>query len=331
MHLFSPGEPTKPCPVSLQVLINQIETRSGNRLFIRILVSSFFFAIAACNHSEPYPGPAYAKAPPQQQAVVYHFAVHPLYNPSQLIRAYQPLVDYLNQQIKEVHFVLEASRDYHRFEEKYRRREPEFILPNPLQTLQAIQSGYRVIAEAGNPADFKGIFIVRKDGPISQPSDLSGKVLSYPSSTALAACIMPEYFLYQRGIQVNKDIRAHYVGSQESSIMNVYLKNTVAGATWPPPWRAFQKKYPAEAAELKVIWETEPLINNSVMVRNDIPAGIVQVVLQCLISLNETQDGKAILASMETEYFRAAGNKDYDKVQRYINQFEREVHKIDTL
>ena len=69
-----------------------------------------------------------------------------------------------------------------------------------------------------------------------------------------------------------RDIENRYVGSQESSIMNAYLGQTAAGATWPPPWRAFQKEHPREAAELKVIWETESLVNNSVMVRDDVPA-----------------------------------------------------------
>ena len=233
-----------------------------------------------------------------------------------LMRSYQPLMDYLNKKIKGTEFILEASRDYASFEEKYKKRKPEFLLPNPWQTLQAIKSGYTVIAMAGEPEDFKGIFIVRKDGGISKPADLIGKAISYPSPTALAACIMPQYFLYTHGININKDITNQYVGSQTSSIMNVYHKKTAAGATWPPPWRSFQKTQPNQAAQLKVIWETEPLINNSVMVRNDIPSNIRNQVQKLLTDLNKSKEGKNILENMETARFILATNKDYNLVQK---------------
>lgn len=51
-----------------------------------------------------------------------------------------------------------------------------------------------MIAMAGDPKDFKGIFLVRIDSGIKVPADLKGKAVSYPSPTALAACIMPQYF-----------------------------------------------------------------------------------------------------------------------------------------
>jgi phosphonate transport system substrate-binding protein len=162
-----------------------------------------------------------------------------------------------------------------------------------------------------------------------KPQDLKGKAVSYPSPTALAACIMPQYFLHHSGIDVSTEIENRYVGSQESSIMNVYLGQTEAGATWPPPWRAFQKDHPNEAASLKIIWETESLINNSVMIRKDIPADIGEKVKKLLIGLNKTEQGKKILAGMETSRFISASDKDYDVVRVYVEHFERDVRKIE--
>lgn len=46
------------------------------------------------------------------------------------------------------------------------------------------------------------------------------------------------------------DIQSH-VGSQESSIMSVYLHHSAAAATWPAPWISFQKERPEAAKELK--------------------------------------------------------------------------------
>ena len=224
---------------------------------------------------------------------------------------------------------LESSRDYQAYEQKFHERSPAFLLPNPWHTLQAQKVGYHVIAMAGDAEDFKGIFIVRKDSKLGKPTDLKGKVVSYPSPTALAAAIMPQYFLYTQGININRDIQNIYVGSQESSIMNVYLGKSAAGATWPLPWRLFQKDHPAEASQLKLMWETPSLINNSVMVRDDVPDSVREQVRKSLLDLAQTPEGKSILSGMETASFHAANDSSYAGVVDYIKHFEEKVRPVE--
>lgn len=295
---------------------------------ILALLAVWLGLLCGCGRAPEGRGPQVADAPRAADMPVYRLAVHPLHNPAKLILAYQPLIDYVNARLPDARLALEASRDYAAFEAKYQARKPEFLLPNPWQTLQAMAAGYRVIAMAGDPRDFKGIFVARKDRRLKRPSELKGKAVSYPSSTALAACIMPQYFLHSHGVDVNADIDNRYVGSQESSIMNAYLGQTAAGATWPTPWRAFQREHPREAAELEVVWETESLINNSFMARDDVPAAVANRVRTLLLGLKESSAGVSILSGMETAHFLPAADGDYDVVRRYVARFEREVRPI---
>ncbi|MBI5331281.1 MAG: PhnD/SsuA/transferrin family substrate-binding protein [Betaproteobacteria bacterium] len=285
--------------------------------------------LVACDETQTPAGPRYG-AGPHEDRPLYHLAVHPLHNPNKLSEAYQPLVDHLNQQIPEARFKLESSRDYQNYEVKFRAREPALLLPNPWQTLEAMKAGYRVIAMAGDSRDFKGLFIVRKDSPVRAPSDLRGKAVSYPSRTALAACIMPQWYLHKHGLDVNRDIENRYVGSQESSIMNAYLGEVAVAATWPPPWRLFQRDRPQEAAQMKVLWETPPLLNNSVMVRQDVPAPLAAQIARVLHGLHTTESGKAILAGMQTARFHPANDAAYAPVREFVDRFEREVRKVES-
>lgn len=287
------------------------------------------FVTPSCTRQADDTGPRYGASETHQDLKVYKFAVHPLHNPAKLVEVYQPLLDSLNSRLSGARLELEASRDYASFEEKYKAGKPEFLLPNPWQTLQAMTVKYHVIAMAGESADFRGLFIVRRDSDITRPLELKGRSVSYPSPTALAACIMPQYFLHLQGLDVNRDIVNRYVGSQESSIMSVYLKQSSVGATWPPPWRAFQKNHPREAAELKIVWETDSLINNSVMVRNDVPEQLSVQVRSLLVGLAGSDDGRALLKHIETTRFIVAGNPDYDVVRNYITRFEREVRPVE--
>ena len=262
--------------------------------------------------------------------VTYRFAIHPLHNPQKLFESYQPLVDYINKNIPEIYIELEASRDYPTYEKKFRAREPDLLLPNPWQTLQAMKNGYHVIAMAGNAEDFKGIFIARKDNKIKKTIELKGKRVSYPAPTALAAAIMPQYFLHTNGLDINRDIDNIYVGSQESSIMNAYLGNVTVGATWPPPWRLFKKDHPEQAKQLKIIWQTPSLINNSVMVRDDFPESVSHKIQHLLVTLADSPEGQAIIIGMETARFTSANDSDYDVVRAYIKNFEEKVRPVES-
>lgn len=301
----------------------------AQRILTTVVLAFFFGTLCSCSREPDVTGPQFGPKPQSASATTYSLAVHPLHNPAKLLQAFQPLIDYLNSQLSGARLTLAASRDYANFEEKYRDRQLDFLLPNPWQTLQAMKFGYRVIAMAGEPQDFKGMFVARQDSPLARPGDLRGKAVSYPSPTALAACIMPQYFLHSHGLNVNTDIENRYVGSQESSIMNAYLGQTAAGATWPTPWRAFQKEHPQEAAELTVIWETESLINNSVMVRDNVPARVADQVRLLLLGLDGKAAGPAILAGMEIARFLPASDGDYEVVRRYISRFEREVRPVE--
>ncbi|HIJ38386.1 MAG TPA: phosphate/phosphite/phosphonate ABC transporter substrate-binding protein [Rhodospirillaceae bacterium] len=294
------------------------------------LASLAFILVSFGHNQDPVEKPLpYSHAPDENQKPTYRLIPHPLYNPQKLVEEFQPLVDYLNRALPETPIRIEASRDYQAFEKKIRAREADILMPNPWQAIEAMKVGYHVVAMWGDADDFRGIFILRKDSKVKKPSDLKGKAISYPSPTALAAAIMPQYFLFTQGIDIKKDIQNVYVGSQESSIMNVFLGATAAGATWPPPWRQFQKDHPAQAEQLTVAWETPSLINNAVMVRDNLPPDFGQRLQQALLDLPKTAEGQKILKDIETARFHAANDKSYAIVREYVERFEKEVRKVE--
>ena len=176
-----------------------------------------------------------------------------------------------------------------------------------------------------------GILLVRRDSGIKEVTDLKGKKVSYPARTALAATMMPQYFLHTHGVDINRDIENLYVGSQESSIMNVYLGNVAAGATWPLPWEAFQKEHPDMARDLELKWETEPLINNGVVAKDDVPPALAQRVAQLLDTLHTTAEGRAILARMPLSRFELADDNRYRVIEDFLRTFNKEVRPLDEL
>lgn len=259
----------------------------------------------------------------------YVVGIHPLHNPQRLNEVYGPIIEYINIHIPEVHFRLEASQNYEEFDKKLYAGHFDFAMPNPYQTVRSLKYGYRVFGKMGDDENFRGIILVRKDSGIHEVSDLKGKVVSYPALTALAATMMPQYYLHTHGIDVNKDIENRYVGSQESSILNVFRKHVAAGATWPVPWKTFSAEHPEMANELEVKWQTEPLQNNGWVVRKDVSPAIAEKFQALLFSLNKTDDGKQMLARLPISRFEEATDQTYQPVKDFLTIFSAKVRKVE--
>ncbi|MBC7951196.1 MAG: phosphate/phosphite/phosphonate ABC transporter substrate-binding protein [Rhodospirillaceae bacterium] len=292
----------------------------------RLLVLPLLLAGCGPEDGEVY-APRFVDAPPQATETLV-FGVHPLHNPHRLFQVYQPLIEHINRGLTGVRLRLEASRNYGEFEKKLTGRAFHFALPNPYQTVISRQLGYGVFGKMADDDQFRGIIITRKDSTIQTPADLRGKAVSYPAPTALAATMLPQYFLQQSGVDVSHDLDNRYVGSQESSIMNTYLGDTAAAATWPTPWRAFVKERPEIAAQLEVKWQTEPLVNNSLIARNDMAPELVAKIGAIIFALDRSEEGRTILARMELSRFEAADDHAYDPVAEFLTRFERDVRPV---
>ncbi|TAN65774.1 MAG: phosphate/phosphite/phosphonate ABC transporter substrate-binding protein [Methylobacter sp.] len=259
----------------------------------------------------------------------YIIGIHPLHNPRRLFEVYGPIVDFLNANIPEADFTLEASRNYEEFDRKLYSGHFDFAMPNPYQTVNSLKYGYRVFGKMADDDDFRGIILVRRDSGINTVADLKGKTVSYPAPTALAATMMPQYYLHTHGIDINHDIENRYVGSQESSIINVLRGHVAAGATWPVPWKTFSKENPQLAEQLEVKWKTEPLQNNGWVVRKDLPTGVADKFATLLFNLNQHQQGREMLARIPVSHFEPANDDSYGPVQAFISTFIKTVRPLE--
>jgi phosphonate transport system substrate-binding protein len=266
------------------------------------------------------------KAP--RPVIRYIVGVHPLHNPVRLHEVFQPLMALLNEQFDDVEFRVEASRSYAAYNRKLNAGKFDFAIPNPYQTLQALQHGYRVIGKMADDDRFRGIILVRRDSGITHLAQLKGEKVGFPAPTALAATMMPQWFLHQHGLDVGRDYEALYVGSQESSIMNVYLGNVAAAATWPTPWKVLLEERPELEQALKVRWVTDALPSNAVIVRTDIASAHVLKVAHILFDLNNHERGRKILSRMAISGYVPASDETYEPVRQFLARFSRELRPL---
>ena len=300
------------------------------RFYSIYLCVIFITLMTACssNEDEDSYQPSFTSEIGSHTDVEYIFGVHPLHNPQRLHEVFSPLMDYLSSHIMGASFKLEASRNYATYDKKLYAQKFDFALPNPFQTVNSLKKGYKVFGKMGDDHNFRGIILVRKDSKIKSIKDLKGKVVSYPAPTALAATMMPQYYIQTHGLNVMEDIDNRYVGSQESSIMNVFLKHSSAGATWPLPWFSLSRERPELKEQLEIKWQTDPLPNNGLVVKQGIPEKVVSEVSSLLFNLHLNAEGKLILERMELSSFKQANDSTYHPVNKFLEKFSKEVRSI---
>ena len=297
----------------------------------KLLIASLCWFVVACSPDSEQPAysPTFSSTGSLASEKEYVFGVHPLHNPQRLHEVFSPVMEYLSRNIEGASFKLEASRNYAVYDKKLYAQKFDFALPNPFQTVNSIKKGYKIFGKMSDDHNFRGIILIRKDSTIKTIKDLKGKIVSYPAPTALAATMMPQYYIQTHGVDVMTEIDNRYVGSQESSIMNVFLKHSSAAATWPLPWMALSKERPDIAESLIVKWKTEPLPNNGLVVKPDVPEDILKQVSELLFNLHSISEGKAILDKMELSAFESADNTTYLSVTEFLEKFSKEVRVLE--
>lgn len=284
--------------------------------------------LTGCERPEPGYQPSFSFHP-ESSASEYVVGILPQHNMQKLVALYGPLIEEINAGMPEVRLRIELARDFETFEKKLFSGDFDFALLNPYQTVLSLKHGYRVFGKMADDAEFRGIILVRKDSLVRTLADLKGKKISYPSITAVAAGMLPQYFLQTHGVDVNRDVENLYVGSQESSIMNVFTGRVAAGVTWPPPWKTFMREHPELAAQLEVKWQTESLVNNGWVVRKNVPAPVADKFAAMLFALNRSAAGRQMLMQLPTSGFEPASNATYEPVRRFAQIFSRTVRTVE--
>jgi phosphonate transport system substrate-binding protein len=297
----------------------------GLRMSLATLLAGVLL-LGACSRQDgdgPY-APRLAAPPVAAALVEYKFGVVPMENFRHVYEVYQPIVDHLNANLQGVRLILEVPRGLAEHEQQLRARHFGFALSNPYQTWQAVQKdGYHVFAKMGDDGAFRGIWLVRRDASIHKVADLKGKKICFPPRTALAATMMTQLALHEQGIDLQRDVDVSYVATQDSSIMQVYLKNAAAGATWPLAWVSFQRLHPAEASEMEVRFPTAPMINQGLVARSDVPPAVVARVADLLAGLHQTEQGRVMLARLPIRQFDKADNASYEVVRDFMLKYRR--------
>ncbi len=146
---------------------------------------------------------------------------------------------------------------------------------------------------------YSGQIITRPDTGIESIADLAGKTFCRPDPGSTSGWVIPSLLMRGAGIDPEKDLaRIVDAGGHDATVIAVYNGDCDAGSTFEDARAIVEDEFPDVKEKVIVIQTTAPIPNDNISFRPDFPADLSEKIVDALLKLNDTDEGKEMLKGL---------------------------------
>ena len=183
---------------------------------------------------------------------------------------------------------------------------------------------------------YYGQILVRADSGIEKLSDLAGKRVAYTDPLSSAGYLYPAALLKRAGVEPGRTL---FAGGHPQAVMAVYQDSVDAACTfWSPPGpdgvigdarKLVLDKWPDVTERLRVLSKTDPIPNNTVCFRGDLPADMKERIVAALLDYASTDAGREALEGLYSiTGFVRSDYARYEPVERVLEEVGMSLEKL---
>ncbi|NCN26943.1 phosphate/phosphite/phosphonate ABC transporter substrate-binding protein [bacterium] len=172
---------------------------------------------------------------------------------------------------------------------------------------------------------YQAQFLAKKGGPIKKIEDIEGKKMAYVDPASTSGYLLPLKVLKEKNINPSETV---FAMRHDSVVSMIYQGQVDAGATFYSPEaegkiqdarRLVKTQYPDIEEKVGIIQLSDPIPNDPIVFRKDLPAEIEKVVIDAFLSFVKTPEGKdAFYKIYGATDFIPAKDSDYDAVREIL-------------
>jgi phosphonate transport system substrate-binding protein len=238
----------------------------------------------------------------------------------------EQVVKYLNKHLSGAHIIVKAFSNWDEYLSYLSQDKFDITLVNGMVALAATNKGYSVFGKIMDDSQFASVIFTRKDADVKKISDLKGKTISLTPSRMIPGTMMPLYYLYQQGLNVNSEMKKVNVASFESAIISTYLGKSEVGICMKRNWEVYIRDHPEVLTMVELKWETPPLINNALLIKRTTDEKITTQLRSLFFSMNTTIEGKAALNRLDISGFEKATRDNYKPMLDFKRSYDSVIH-----
>ncbi len=178
---------------------------------------------------------------------------------------------------------------------------------------------------------YQSQFIAKADGPIKTIADLAGKKIAFVDPSSTSGYLLPLKTLKDKKIEPKETV---FAMKHDSVVSMIYQGQVDAGATfYSPPSKDDKGKekledarrlvltqYPDVEKKIKIIELSDPIPNDPIIFRKDMPEEMKQKIVDAIFAFVATPEGKdAFNKIYGVTEFKKATDADYEPVRKMLN------------
>jgi phosphonate transport system substrate-binding protein len=234
-------------------------------------------------------------------------------DPIERIEAFQPLADYLGANLGDYGIGVGEVRiapDFDTLAMWIANGEVDlyFDSPYPAMILSDSTGAVPLLRRwKEGTAEYHSVIFTLQSSDVDTLDDLNGDLIAFEEPVSTSGYMLPLTYLIEAGLTVAEkegldapvgadEVGFVFSGDDENTIQWVLSGQTTAGAL---DSGAFEELPESTREQLLVLAETETLPRHIVLSNPDMDAGMRDAIIELLLGLDKTDEGKAILATFE--------------------------------
>jgi phosphonate transport system substrate-binding protein len=273
-------------------------------------------------------GSAWAQNDPMKTGVL-KIGFIPAEDARAMIRQSQAILDIV---AKETGMKVETfvGSDYNGTIEALRNGHIDVALLGPfsyvLATTQAPVEAFAVtvIAKTMQPS-YRAIIITGKDSPINSLQDIKGHTFAFVDPGSTSGYMVPAAAFINAGITPEKEFKqVMYSGGHDATIVAVGQGKVDAGAVADRIYERGCAKGLADCSKLKVAWQSDPIWNDPVLYRKNLPEELKKKIRDAFYSVKNLPFGEMGTVAR----FDPITDKDYDSIRNIAKALKLDLTKM---
>jgi len=238
--------------------------------------------------------------------------------PTELIRKFKPLGDYLEKQLGvEVKFL--PVTDYPATVEGLAAGHLDMVWYGGFTFVQARKrTGTAVpLVQREEDARFHSRFITAAGSGIKSLADLKGKNVAFGSPSSTSGHLMPRYFLLQAGIDPDRDFAKYaFSGAHDATAKWVESGKVDAGALNESVWNKLVEEKKVDTSKVVSFYTTPDFYDYNWTVRGDLDPKLAERIRAAFLALDPANpEHKAILDLQRTKKFIPTAPENYKMIE----------------
>lgn len=258
-------------------------------------------------------------AAPAQPAQTLRISAIPDESPTELIRRFKPLADYLSKELGvKVKFI--PLLDYAATVEALSAGKLDLVWYGGFTHVQArIRTKGNAVPLVMRIRDmnFRSKFITRKGSGIKSLADLKGKTFAFGSVSSTSGHLMPRFFLKRAGLIPEKDFRKFsFSGAHDATAKWVEAGKVDAGVLNEAVWEKLVRSKKIDLSKVTVFYTTPSYVDYNWTARANMDRRLLSKLSSAFLKLNaDNPVHKKILALQRAKGYVVAFPSDFKGIQ----------------